>query len=409
MRGKAAKGKLSSMRVLVLTTEYESFLKWHYTRNPGLHAAPYEEQLKARIDTLFGSADFYSRNFAALGHQAEEIFVNNIWLQTAWAKEHGVEVPEPPSPEEMTPIASNQLLMTLKRKLQPYRRLLAPLAKRMGYMIRLSPVERKILRAQIEAFNPDVILNQIPEIITAEFLNDVKRPGRVIIAQHGNQPPDDFDASPYNFGISLIPAVVEYFRLRGLAAENRHLAFDASVLERLPPPPKKDIDISFVGGLAANHGKRIEILEAVARELPVDLYISGLKGIPLSSPLHARMRGEVWGRDMYDVLRRSKITLNTHIDAAQGMAGNMRLYEATGVGTFLLTDNLPNLPELFQPGVHVGVYDSAQDCVAKIKYYLAHDAEREAIAKAGQAHTLAAHSYGQRIEEILALIEKYGR
>jgi spore maturation protein CgeB len=110
---------------------------------------------------------------------------------------------------------------------------------------------------------------------------------------------------------------------------------------------------------------------------------------------------------MYEVLRRSKITLNSHIDAAQGMAGNMRLYEATGVGTFLLTDNLPNLPELFQPGVHVGAYDTAQDCIAKIQYYLAHSAEREAVAAAGQQHTLMHHSYRQRVETLLQLITKY--
>jgi spore maturation protein CgeB len=297
--------------------------------------------------------------------------------------------------------------MMLKRRLLPYRRHLAPLAKKLGYMVALSAVERKILLAQIEDANPDIILNQVPEIVTADILNQVKRSGRVIIVQHGNQPPDDFDASPYTFGISLIPAVVDFFRQRGIPAENCHLAFDSSVLDRLGPEPGKNIEVSFVGGLSAGHGKRIELLEAIARELPIELYLSGFKGVASDSPLHRCVRGEVWGRDMYDVLRRSKVTLNSHIDAAKGMAGNMRLYEATGVGTFLLTDNLPNLPDLFQPGVHVGTYDSASDCVAKIKYYLSHQTEREAIARQGQQHTLQQHTYRKRLQELLELVEKY--
>ncbi len=41
---------------------------------------------------------------------------------------------------------------------------------------------------------------------------------------------------------------------------------------------------------------------------------------------------------MYEVIRRSRVTLNFHIDLAEGWANNMRLYEATVVGTLLLTD-----------------------------------------------------------------------
>jgi spore maturation protein CgeB len=87
----------------------------------------------------------------------------------------------------------------------------------------------------------------------------------------------------------------------------------------------------------------------------------------------------------------------------------MRLYEATGVGTFLLTDNLPNLTTLFKPGVQVGVYDCVADCLEKIQYFLGHDAEREAIARAGQAHTLAHHTYYDRAKELIALIERVAR
>ncbi len=60
--------------------------------SPELENASYAAQMAARNASLFGLADFYSRNFAALGHPAAEIHVNNPWLQAAWAREHGVAV-----------------------------------------------------------------------------------------------------------------------------------------------------------------------------------------------------------------------------------------------------------------------------------------------------------------------------
>jgi len=52
---------------------------------------------------------------------------------------------------------------------------------------------------------------------------------------------------------------------------------------------------------------------------------------------------------MYNVLKNSKITLNNHIGIAGCFAGNMRLFEATGVGTLLITDWKTNLKEMFKP------------------------------------------------------------
>ena len=40
---------------------------------------------------------------------------------------------------------------------------------------------------------------------------------------------------------------------------------------------------------------------------------------------------------MYKILGRSKISFNRHINTAENNANNMRLYEATGMGSLLLT------------------------------------------------------------------------
>ena len=86
------------MRILILNADYPRFLSWLYRRRPGLENEPYAAQMAARNASLFGVADFYSRNFAGLGHTAADIHVNNPWMRAAWAREHGLAVTEPPPP-----------------------------------------------------------------------------------------------------------------------------------------------------------------------------------------------------------------------------------------------------------------------------------------------------------------------
>ena len=88
-------------------------------------------------------------------------------------------------------------------------------------------------------------------------------------------------------------------------------------------------------------------------------------------------------------------------------AGNARLFEATGVGTLLVTDWKKNLHEMFEPGKEVVAYRAADECVEMVQYYLEHDKEREAIARAGQQRTLRDHTYYQRMQQLTDIVQKY--
>jgi len=154
--------------------------------------------------------------------------------------------------------------------------------------------------------------------------------------------------------------------------------------------------------VSADHQLRVAQLEAVARRYDLKLFGSGLHSLPATSPLHRCYQGEVWGVEMYQALRASRITLNSHIDMAGREAGNARLFEATGVGAFLLTDFKDNLDTLFAPAREVVAWRNVEDCIAMIDRYLADAPARQSIAEAGQARTLATHTFRRRVEEILA-------
>ncbi len=96
-----------------------------------------------------------------------------------------------------------------------------------------------------------------------------------------------------------------------------------------------------------------------------------------------------------------------HIDIAQNSAANVRLYEATGMGTLLLTDWKSNLPELFEVGREVVAYHSVEECAEQISYYLEYEKERAAIAAAGQRRTLTEHTIDRRMQELVGILERY--
>lgn len=80
---------------------------------------------------------------------------------------------------------------------------------------------------------------------------------------------------------------------------------------------------------------------------------------------------------------------------------NMRCFEVMSTGSFLLTNWIPTIEELFEDGKHLVLYKSMDECIDKAKYYLKHEDEREKIAQAGYQEVLAKHKIQNRVDVIL--------
>jgi hypothetical protein len=264
-----------------------------------------------------------------------------------------------------------------------------------------------ILAMQIKYYKPDVLLNQAVHSISSYFLQEMKSYVRLLIGQIASPLPQGENFGCYDLIISSLPNLVNYFRRMGVPSELNKLAFEPKVLERLEKNNKPIISVSFVGSLFPTHAARIRWLDYLCQRLDIEVWGNGIECLPENSSIHQRYREKAWGIEMYQIMQRSKITLNHHIDISAQYANNMRLFEATGVGAFLITDWKENLHEMFEPGKEVVTYRNAEECVELIKYYLEHDNEREAIAKAGQQRTLREHTYYQRMQELGDIIRKY--
>jgi spore maturation protein CgeB len=367
-----------AMKFLIVNKEYRDFLDWLYTSHPGLETEPYEKQMQVRMESLFFFANFYSSNLRQLGHEAREIHINNGWMQKAWAREHGV------------------------RFQSSWRQRVKSWMKRGRH----SDYEKwmyEILAAQIKYYRPDVLLNQNISY-SSRFFGEMKPYVRLLIGQHAARlPSNERDYSVYDLMISSLPNFVDYFRHQGLSSELHRLAFEPTVLRRLGEVRKKTA-VSFVGSLHPAHNFRRYWLAHLCRRIPVNVWGSYINKLPGDSPILRNFHGNAWGLEVYQLLQNSRITLNYHIDEAEAYANNLRLFEATGVGTLLITDWKKNLHDLFEPGKEVVAYRTPEECVELIQHYLTHDDEREAIATAGQQRTLREHTYNHRMQELVDMV-----
>ncbi|QWD94874.1 glycosyltransferase family 1 protein [Polynucleobacter sp. MG-Unter2-18] len=372
------------MRVLLLDTYYPAFLRQIYSANVDLAKAGYAVQRDFLLDQCFGTSDFYSRHLNELGCEAQNLIANCVPLQNRWAQEAGISVFRP--------------FLEISPRL--YR------LPHMGRLLARLPGLQHLVSEQIRQFKPDVLYCQDINFLVPETLQALKKSVPLIVGQIASPLP----AAPFCRGYDLIltsfPHFVPGLRALGVAAEFFRIGFDPSILERLGSV-EKDIPASFVGGIGRHHGKAVPTLEYLARKTPIEFFGYGVENLDPQSPIRLRHHGEVWGLDMYRALARSRITMNRHISAAENNANNMRLYEATGVGTLLLTDRKDNLGELFEIGKEVLAYESPEEAASIISHYLNHPAEAAVIARAGQARTLSEHSYAARMVELFPILKAH--
>ena len=118
-----------------------------------------------------------------------------------------------------------------------------------------------------------------------------------------------------------------------------------------------------------------------------------------------RCHNAVLGVDYFGVLNNSRVAFNRHTDHNNGIVGNLRMFEATGIGTCLLTDDGKNVNDLFEPGKEIITYSSADEAVEKVTYLLDHEDERAEIARAGQKKTLMDHTIFNRCRLIDDVIQ----
>ncbi|MCC6181809.1 MAG: glycosyltransferase [Bacteroidia bacterium] len=366
------------MKIQYLTQYYQPFLDKFYARFPDFNSLSYQQMLQLLLNQYFadtGAAYHYTFKH---GHEAFIIIANCEALQKKWAFENNVKYSE-------------------------------------------SNWEKEIALAQIKHFKPTVFYIESIFGFFGTFLNEAKLYCNKVVAWISTPFSPSLPLHNIDVIFSSTQQFVKSFNEYGIKAYYLLPAFDSRVLDEIKNPQPKSIPLSFVGGWSDVHENRKQFLKYFAKQAPVKIWGYGYQQFysrrtwayykhrffPDNPEIEKAFVEEVWGLNMYDVLQKSLITLNIHEALLKGDVGNMRMFEASGVGTMLLNDYGNNLAQLFEIDKEIVSYKSFPEALEKYNYYCTHPEKAIEIGLNAQKRTLRDYNYDVYMENLLSYLKQH--
>ena len=252
----------------------------------------------------------------------------------------------------------------------------------------------EIKLAQIEEYQPDVFYNH-SAFCDCEFIKRLgKRKDRKDIYWNGIIQSMPMTFPEYDGQVSLHRPHVEYWRRHGLKALELQPAIPASWAS--VTADCKDIDVLFYGqyfrGMFDNRNSLVEDLlrykRRSGRDIRCHLTYTEHRPTIFRIPKLPRTRIRVpfvtfpsklvretslaplYGDTLYRTIARSRIVVNAYTDDNRDFKSNMRLFEAIGLGAFLISE-AGNYPDGFEPGADFYTYRDSSEMIEQVERVLA--------------------------------------
>ena len=146
----------------------------------------------------------------------------------------------------------------------------------------------------------------------------------------------------------------------------------------------RDIDVIFIGAL---HLNKMPLIAAVKKALGKKLRLHGLTSLKKNAYFNIKYGFPGWIKsvafaDYVKLYQRAKIGINIH-NRGDYTVGSYRLFDLPANGVMQISDGGEYLNKFFSVGEEVVAYKNSEELIARVKYYLTHDKEREEIALNG--------------------------
>ncbi|MFC1479816.1 glycosyltransferase, partial [Planctomycetota bacterium] len=155
---------------------------------------------------------------------------------------------------------------------------------------------------------------------------------------------------------------------------------------------EKTHDVTFVGTITPEREAYIKKLASL--------------GITVQTFGRGGEHGHVFGKDLAELYRRSKIVLNFNI-TVDNTGFSLRVFEVMGSGAFLLTEYCKDLETLFKNGNELVWFHNPDECAEMIHTYLKNDENRERIARAGTERVAGEFTWKHIIQKICDEVSDY--
>lgn len=143
--------------------------------------------------------------------------------------------------------------------------------------------------------------------------------------------------------------------------------------------------------------ERTELIRAITQHFHFDLFTPNGNFVMDNLTNHGTVD---YYQQMPLVFKQSKINLNMSLRSI--LSGiPLRAFDILGSGGFLLSNFQADFLDYFIPQEDFVYYESKDDLINKINYYLTHEDERAAIAANGYGKVAANHTFRHRVREML--------
>jgi hypothetical protein len=170
---------------------------------------------------------------------------------------------------------------------------------------------------------------------------------------------------------------------------------------------ERDVDIVFVGAMFRN---KLPLLAKVKKAFGRRFRLHGRGSWKMHVYWNTKfgfpgLIRSIGFDEFIPLYHRTKIGINVH-NRGDYTVGGYRMFELPANGVMQISDGGPFLQSFYEVGKEVVGYATADDLIDKIRYYLAHDAEREAIARAGFRRVMRDHRMPLRLRQAGEFIER---
>ena len=188
----------------------------------------------------------------------------------------------------------------------------------------------------------------------------------------------------------------------------RHFNLHGRTLEEMRDPAFYRWDVSFVGNLDGTRYKEHAERQRFFTALGPRLEALGFRVLfRHSAGMSEAEQIEVIQRSVINLSYRSSCDHRSRSGAEMSWGLPERCYGVPARGGFVLADERRHASDDFELGREWASYRDFEDCIARIRHFIAHFPETRAIAEAAHARVMRDHTYEHRAQRLLRIASEW--
>ena len=363
---------MARVKIVQLESFYQAFIEQYYSRFPSMSSWSYESQLQALLECGWSSGQNVVPYLNPANYEAHYIIPSFTALQNKWADEHRMD---------LNSISPDQILFNQLERIKP----------------------DVIYLSDIFCFNFDIL----------NFLS--KKP--LVMCWHATALAPHIRWGSIDVLLSGVGPIRKAALELGVKAAEEFMSgapnFQQKTKLNFSELGDACFSGSFVGGL---HTERAKLFYETALNIAphnFDIYTSN----PFMRPeaVNLRFGRAVYASEVVSLYANYRVVVDARADfglqdnSFTGETSNMRIFEATKAGSMLITQASSNLSKYFEVDKEIITYESKEELISKLKFYLdpKNEFSRKSIADHGYRKTITSHSIEIRAAWFAKIIEKY--